>query len=320
MAAGVGAEFERSGEQVSRSRILRWCLASALFLALSTALAFRMRPVSLYRGYSELRLVLSGAESRTTNVAGFRVHYYALGPAGGPVVVLVHGLGGRSEDWRNLAPYFAKAGYRVYLPDLLGYGHSEQPRDFSYSITDEAAVVVGFFDVLNLKQVDLGGWSMGGWIVQRVAIDHPGRVRRLMLFDSAGINEKPTWNLELFTPTTAAEVDQLDDLLMPHPPRVPAFVAEDILRSSRRNSWISHRAVDSMLLGRDVTDNLLPHLKMPVLIVWGSEDRITPLSHGEKMHRMISQSQLSVIPGCGHLAPVQCADQIGPTAVEFLKR
>jgi len=279
-----------------------------------------MRPVSLYRGYSELRLVLSGAESRTTNVAGFRVHYYSLGPAGGPVVVLVHGLGGRSEDWRNLAPYFAKAGYRVYLPDLLGYGHSEQPRDFSYSITDEAAVVVGFFDVLGLKHVDLGGWSMGGWIVQRVAIDHPGRVRRLMLFDSAGINEKPTWNLELFTPTTAAEVDQLDDLLMPHPPRVPAFVAEDILCSSRRNSWIIHRAVDSMLLGRDVTDNLLPHLKMPVLIVWGSEDRITPLSHGEKRHRMISQSQLSVIPGCGHLAPVQCADQIGPTAVEFLKR
>ena len=299
---------------MSRSRILRWCLASALILALSTAVAFRIRPVSFYREYSELHLYLSGAESRTTNVAGFRIHYYALGPADGPVVVLVHGLGGRSEDWRNLAPYFVKAGYRVYLPDLLGYGHSEQPRDFSYSIPDEAAVVTGFFDALDLKQVDLGGWSMGGWIVQRVAIDQPDRVRRLMLFDSAGIYEKPAWNLELFTPTTAAEVDQLDELLMPHPPRVPAFVAEDILRASRRNSWVIHRAVDSMLLGHDVTDNLLPQLKMPVLIVWGSEDRITPLSHGEKMHRLIPQSQLSVIPGCGHLAPVQCADQIGPKA------
>jgi pimeloyl-ACP methyl ester carboxylesterase len=320
MAESFDTEFQGPRPSVSRSRKFRWWLAAALILALSTAVAFRMRPLSFYRGYSELRLCLSGAESRTTKVAGFRIHYYALGPASGPVVVLVHGLGGRSEDWQNLAPYFAKAGYRVYLPDLPGYGHSERPLSFSYSIPDEADIVAGFFDALGLKQVDLGGWSMGGWIVQRIAIDHPARVRRLMLFDSAGINEKPAWNLELFTPATAAQIDQLDELLMPHPPRVPAFVAEDILRSSRRNSWIIHRAVDSMLLGRDVTDSMLPELRMPVLIVWGSEDRITPLSHGEKMHRLIPQSEMSVIRGCGHLAPVQCASEIGPKAVEFLKK
>ena len=102
-------------------------------------------------------------------VDGYRVHYNADGPEDGPVVVLVHGLGGRAEDWRNLAPYLAKAGYRVYMPDLLGYGRSEKPADFSYSVHDEAAVVVGFMDALGLKQVDLGGWSMGGWIVQVVA-------------------------------------------------------------------------------------------------------------------------------------------------------
>ena len=72
------------------------------------------------------------------------------------------GLGGRAEDWRSLAPYLAKAGYRVYMPDLPGYGRSEKPADFSYSVPDEAAVVVGFMDALGLKQVDLGGWSMGG--------------------------------------------------------------------------------------------------------------------------------------------------------------
>jgi pimeloyl-ACP methyl ester carboxylesterase len=320
MAKGIGTRFEKSGKQVSRSSKFRWLLALALILALSTAIAFWARPLSFYRGYSELQLSLSGARSRTTTVAGLRIHYYALGPENGPVVVLVHGLGGRSEDWRNLAPFFVRAGYRVYLPDLPGYGHSEQPRNFSYSIPDEAAIVVGFFDALDLKQVDLAGWSMGGWIVQRVAIEHPDRVRRLMLFDSAGIYEKPTWNLGLFTPTTAEEVNQLDALLMPDPPKVPGFVAQDILRSSRRNSWVIRRAIDSMLLGRDVTDKLLPQLKIPVLIVWGAEDRITPLSHGEKMHSLIPQSQLSVIPGCGHLAPVQCADQIGPRVLEFLKK
>jgi pimeloyl-ACP methyl ester carboxylesterase len=75
-----------------------------------------------------------------------------------------------------------------------------------------------------------------------------------------------------------------------------------------------------MLTGADVTDNLLPQLKMPVLIIWGSEDKITPLSEGKKMHLLVPQSQLEVISGCGHLAPVQCAPQIGPKVLEFVER
>ena len=59
---------------------------------------------------------------------------------------------------------------------------------------------------------------------------------------------------------------------------------------------------------------------MPVLIVWGAEDHITPLRQGEKIHRLVPQSELEVIPGCGHLAPVQCAGQIGPLVVEFVKQ
>ena len=267
-----------------------------------------------------LRQSLSGVESHTVTVAGHRMHYNVQGPADGPAVVLIHGLGGRSEDWRDLAPYLAKAGYRVYMPDLPGFGRSEKPPDFSYSIPDQAAAVLGFLDAMGLKQVDLGGWSMGGWIVQRIASDHPERVRRLMLFDSAGIYEKPAWDTALFTPQTPAELDQLDALLMPHPPVVPAFVAKDILRISKGNAWVVHRALATMLTGKDATDSLLPSLKMPVLIVWGAEDHITPLSQGQKIHQLVPQSELDVIPGCGHLAPGQCTVQIGPKVVAFVKQ
>jgi pimeloyl-ACP methyl ester carboxylesterase len=235
-------------------------------------------------------------------------------------VVLVHGLGGQAEDWRMLTPYLVKAGFRVYMPDLPGFGRSERPADFSYSIHDQADAVVGFLDALGLKRVDLGGWSMGGWIVQRVASGHPERVRRLMLFDAAGIYEKPAWDTRLFTPATAGELDQLDALLMPHPPKVPGFVARDILRESSGHAWVINRAVATMLTGQDATDHLLPELKMPVLIVWGAEDRITPVSQGEKMHQLVPQSQLEVFAGCGHLAPGQCTAQIGPKVVEFVKQ
>ena len=299
---------------------LLWVVGVLVALAAVGALTFWARPVSCFNELMYVRLSLAGVESHAVQVGGHRVHYYAEGPSRGPVVVLVHGLGGRADDWRELAPYFAKAGFRVYLPDLPGYGRSEQPPDFSYSVSDEAGAVVGFLDALGLRQVALGGWSMGGWIVQRVAAEHPERVRGLMLFDSAGLYEKPAWDTRLFTPATPSEIDQLDALLMPNPPKVPPFIAEDVLRRSRKNAWIIHRALNTMLTGKEATDNLLPQFKMPVLIVWGAEDRITPLHLGEKMHLLVPQSELDVIPGCGHLAPVQCAVQIGPKVVGFVQR
>ncbi len=297
-----------------------WFVYVALALLLAAGIGFLARPVSYFNGMMYLRAFITGVESRTLTVDGYRVHYTVVGPRDGPVVVLVHGLGGRAEDWRNLAPSLAKAGYHVYMPDLPGYGRSERPAGFSYSVRDEAAVVVSFMDALRLKQVDLGGWSMGGWIVQIVANEHPERVRRLILFDSAGLYEKPRWDTRLFTPQTPAELDQLDALLMPHPPRIPGFIARDILRVSRQYAWVIHRAMDSMLTGRDATDSFLPQLKMPVLIEWGAEDHITPLSQGEKMHQMIPQSKLEIITGCGHLAPVQCAAQAGPAMVAFVRQ
>ncbi len=305
---------------MKRSKVFRRVIFTLLSVALAAGAFFYERPVSVFEEYSKLQIILSGAQSRSTSVAGYRIHYYVLGPDNGPVVVLVHGLGGQADDWQKLAPYLVKAGYRVYLPDLPGFGQSDRPANFSYSVPDQAAIVVGFLDALGLKQVDLGGWSMGGWIVQRVAFDHPERVRRLMLLDSAGLYQKPTWDTRLFTPTTPAELDQFYNLLMPHPPRLPGFVAADILRSSAQNAWVIHRAMDSMLLGHDTTDALIPNLKMPVLIVWGGVDQITPPSQGEKIHQLIPQSQLDVIAGCGHLAPNECASQIGPKMVGFVKQ
>jgi pimeloyl-ACP methyl ester carboxylesterase len=66
-----------------------------------------------------------------------------------------------------------------------------------------------------------------------------------------------------------------------------------------------------------VTGTLLPQLKMPVLIVWGSLDHIVPLGQAQTMHQLIPQSELDVFDGCGHLAPDQCAGQIGPKVAQF---
>jgi pimeloyl-ACP methyl ester carboxylesterase len=301
-------------------RLGRGLLWFAGLLLLVAGVGFWRRPVSYFNEWLYVHDCLAGVENREVTVAGHRMHYEVEGPSGGPLVVLVHGLGGRAEDWRDLAPYLARAGFRVYLPDLFGYGRSEKPPDFSYSIHDEAEAVMGFLDTVGLKQVDLGGWSMGGAIVQHVAADHPERVRRLMLFDSAGLFVLPTWDTNLFTPNSPAQVDQLYALLVPHPRIVPRFVALDILRVSDHRAWIIRRALATMLTGQDATDKLLQQLKMPVLIMWGADDKITPVGLGEVMHQHIPQSELDVVPGCGHLAPGQCAAQMAPKVLEFLKQ
>jgi pimeloyl-ACP methyl ester carboxylesterase len=301
---------------------MKWAirvLLAVLALAAIAGLGFYFRPVSYFNAWVYLQEHFDGFENHSIKVEGYRMHYLAMGPASGPPVILVHGLGGHAEDWWNVAPVLAKAGFRVYMPDLIGFGRSQQPADFSYSVRDQAAVVLAFMDTLGLKQADLGGWSMGGWIVQLVAFKHPERVGKLILIDSVGLNIEPAWDTGLFTPTSPQQLDKLDALLMPNPPVVPAFMVRDILRISRRNGWVIKRALASMMTAQDVTDNLLPRLKMPVLIVWGSLDQIAPVDQAQIMHKLIPQSQLDVIPGCGHMVPLQCGAEMDPAALQFVQ-
>ena len=134
-------------------------------------------------------------------------------------------------------------------------------------------MISGFLDSLDVKEVDLGGWSMGGWIVQLAALDHQERIRKLILFDSGGLEILPAWNTDMFAPSSIPEFHELEALLTPHPPDIPNFVSRDVVRRSQENAWVIHRALRTMLTGRDTTDSLLRELKMPVLIVWALRTR-----------------------------------------------
>jgi pimeloyl-ACP methyl ester carboxylesterase len=299
----------------SRKGFLRYATIGTLFAAFLTV---ALHPISTYERAQSLRLLVEGVSSRKVVIDGHQIHYYVRGPVNGSPVVLIHGLGGRAEDWSNLAPFLARAGYRVYTPDLLGFGQSDEPPAENYSIATQAGVVNGFFDAVGLKQADVGGWSMGGWIAQKFAFDHPERVRRLALLDSAGLRMPPDWDTRLFTPANSDDLRQLEALLMPNPPALPEFVAADLLRKSAKSAWVVKRALNSMLRGQDVTDAELPGLKMPVLLLWGAQDQITPLREARAMQALIPDSRLEIVPGCGHLAPDQCAQAFGPRMVQFL--
>jgi pimeloyl-ACP methyl ester carboxylesterase len=76
--------------------------------------------------------------------------------------------------------------------------------------------------------------------------------------------------------------------------------------------------MDSMLTRRDLLDGKLGALKMPVLILWGKQDHLIPVSEGEAIHHAIPQSEMQIFDGCGHLLPEQCAARVGPVVKGFL--
>ena len=198
-----------------------------------------------------------GVRSGYVEAGGYRLHYFeAMPPPGTPehTLVLIHGLGAKGEDWSGMIPGLAAAGFHVYVPDLLGYGRSPQPADAQYGIPQEEQIVMAFLDAVGAVRTDVAGWSMGGWVAMRIAVDHPERVRRLLLYDSAGTYFPPRFDASLFVPTDEAGVMRLVAMLMPHPPTIPGFVRRDALRTLRRNGWVVQRSMASMESGKDLMD------------------------------------------------------------------
>jgi pimeloyl-ACP methyl ester carboxylesterase len=303
---------------------MKLALRVVAVLALLVAVAggvFYFNPLWVSDQQTRLRLWREGVRSDYVMVEGYRIHYFeALPPKGAPgtPLLLVHGLGARVEDWGAMIPTLAAQGFHVYAPDLLGYGRSPRP-DVSYSISMQETLVVEFMRVMHLARADVGGWSMGGWVAMKLALDHPEMVDRLMVYDSAGIYFPATFGPELFTPKDTAGVRKLLGILTPKPVNLPEFAAKAVLRRLEKNAWVLDRSTASMTKGRDLLDFRLYGISQPMLIVWGARDELIPLAAGEEMHRMVPHSVLAVVEGCGHLAPAECARPVLEGTVEFLK-
>lgn len=298
-----------------KPRRLRKILYVLILLCVVAAGLFYWRPsvyTAVYQRYVAWRI---GFKNYEVMLGPYRIHYMVAGE--GKPLVLVHGLAGRAENWLTLVPEFTRNGYKVYAPDLLGYGRSEQP-DVDYSIALEEDMLAKFLDSQKLENPDMAGWSMGGWISLKYAADHPQRVHRLVLMDSAGLLFDAV-NAPALRPKTEAQLAHMMEVLTPHPQPIPSFIARDILRNFAINDWVVGRALQSMGTGRDLMDGKMQTVNMPVLIIWGKQDVLTPMSVAEGMHKGMPQSLLYVFDGTGHLAPTERAIPVADSVVDFLK-
>jgi pimeloyl-ACP methyl ester carboxylesterase len=301
-----------------------------LLFALVAGGTFYWNPLWVNDRQIRTHLWRAGVRSEYVSVQGNRIHTFeAVPPDGTPgkPLLLLHGLGSRGEDWAPLIPSLAAAGFHVYAPDLLGYGRSDKP-SFVCSIQVEEDVVLNFIQATGMARadsagrpapIDLAGWSMGGWIAAKLALDEPALIDRLVLYDSAGLTIQPNFPRDAFVPTDAAGLARLMALLMPHPRTLPGFVARATLRRLKSNGRIVQQSMDSMDTGAGLLDTRLSEIRQPTLVMWGMADILIPPAVGETMHREIPHSVFEGIVGCGHLAPSQCPRPVLEGTVQFLK-
>jgi pimeloyl-ACP methyl ester carboxylesterase len=289
---------------------------------LALGLVFYERPVWVGMQEIHLSLFLHRVQSNYVMTPEGRVHYYEAEsriPGGGVPLVLVHGLADRDESWAPMLERLKKAGFHVYAPDLLGYGRSPKPAGSDYSISTQEQFVADFIQSLGLQKTDVGGWSMGGWIALKLALDHPETVARVVVYDSAGTRHKVEGGDRIFHPTDGPSLQRLFSLLEPNAKPLPQFVRRDLLRELGKGQWVVDRSMASMETGNDLLDARLGGLTQPLLIIWGSNDELLPLAIGQQMHALDPRSELDIVEGCGHLAPKTCSGRVAAATADFLK-
>ncbi|OYT72411.1 MAG: hypothetical protein CFK52_05185 [Chloracidobacterium sp. CP2_5A] len=302
----------------------RWLRRGLVILILATAalgcagaLAYQ-RPLTVVSWYDRWRLWLAGIASREVVIDGVRIHYKE-GGAGEPLV-LVHGLGGSSDaDWGQVIVPLAKQ-FHVYALDLPGFGRSDKPASATYAIRSQAATLVKFLDAVGARQAHVCGLSMGGWIAAYTASEHPDRVARLVLADSAGVRFEPAPERALLDPGTTPEAfASFLRTLFYNPPRLPAPLVRDFQAQARQQAWVIDRALAAMLTGDDALEPRLGKIRAPTLIIWGRQDALLPLHSGEIIKQGLPTANFTVVDRCGHMPPIERPDAFLREAERFLR-
>jgi len=241
----------------------------------------------------------------------------------GPVLLLIHGMGGTFENWQAVIEGLARK-HTVIAPDLPGHGASA-PGAGDYSIGALAAGLRDLLVALGHERATLVGHSLGGGIAMQFAYQFPEMTERLVLVSSGGLGPEVSLILraaalpgaDLFIAATAGPGRTVGSALARGLTAVGLRPNADVAEVARGYASLADRERRAAFLAtlRSVIgtggqrvhagDRLYLAEDMPVLIIWGERDPIIPVHHGENAHEAIPGSRLEVFEGVGHLPQLE---------------
>lgn len=268
---------------------------------------------------------------------GAAISYIDEGPKDAPVLLLVHGLGTYAQSWnKNIQ---ALAGpYRCIAIDLPGHGHSA-PYKGAYSLRYFADCLLHFIGVMNLRQVTLGGHSMGAQVCITALKIAPDAAEKLLLVAPAGferfsMTEAMLYNSGLqYASLFGDDSEHIRHLLRNSFTRFPkdaAVMMEELIRLQKAMPAADYRRMTRQCIAAMLEEPVyeyLPKVAQPTLIIFGGRDALIPnqLIHPlstEKLARHVQkrmqQAKLLMIPGGGHFVQWEFADAVNKAIADFL--
>jgi len=250
-------------------------------------------------------------------------------------LLLLHGRGNASALFAPILAQLASQR-RVFALDLPGWGLSDKPPFHGHSATDALAIwregALGFLDALGLAQADVLGHSMGGFTALSLALEHPPRVKRLILVDSGGLGREAHFDVRLYFWLKPERIHRwlgrglmryalrqdnpkLTGMSDPYFEMMYALTTQpEVIPSGAAafNRWVDLFGVHLHLLDR------LKHLDTPTLLLWGERDRVTPYADALVAVRHMPRARLVAFTGCGHQPFVERADDFARVVLVWL--
>ena len=239
----------------------------------------------------------------------------------GPVLVLQHGFLGGSSYWAPQISHFARR-FDVIAPDMPGFAGSAAIRPPA-TVAGFAPTLIEFLDQLSVKRFTIMGHSLGGMVVQQLALDYPDRVERLILYGTAAIGGSPgrfeTIDDSIKRVLASGIAVHADKLV----PTWFANGADDPYYAMCRKAGEGLTAENAVKIMKaastwDVTGRL-GELRMPTLVICGDRDRACRPDHSIKAWQAIPNASLGIIPGCAHCAHLERPDIFNAIVGDFLR-
>lgn len=291
------------------------CAAGALYFS----------PTLLIASVQFAERQLAGLSARTATVDGLTIHYYEGGPADGDTLVMIHGFGANRDNWLRLARHFTER-YRVIALDLPGFGESSKP-DASYDVASQTERLHAFVTALNIEKPHLIGNSMGGHIAALYAARYPDQVSSIALLDNAGITS-PRMS-EMFqmiergqpNPLVVRKTEDfgtLMDFVFVNPPPLPDSLKRHFAAQSMANQ-AHYDMIFTQLREQYVPlEPELPKIQVPVLVLWGDQDRVLDVSSIEVMKPLLQKPTVVVMKDCGHAPMIERPEETAQHYQAFL--